>query len=677
MNRDRETASDGRAKECCKHSPEPLDSSRAPPVDRYCDLVLTGGVTDGVVYPWAVLELARHYRFKNIGGTSVGALAAALTAAAEYARRYGSLAGFNEVVRQLPEKLGESVNGNPRLFTLFQPEKSTRRLFALFVSLCSPVKSKQPEGTTRPASSSAARFARSVRMGEDLIRKYVVPVLCAYRLHALIGLCAGLLIGMAAVAGLLYCFVGAVSLCTWTGLGVVAGGAVITLILVALFVLVLIVIGVYSDVVRGLVPNGFGICTGGRVDEAPSNEQALVEWLHEGIQLAAGKRLDQPLTFKDLWDAPGGPHGSPMPPALPSRKSRSIDLRMVTTNVTQGRPYGLPLDDDTSPLFFRIEEFTRFFPPEVIEHLRIHSKKRPDLDADPDFRELPKGDLPVVVAARLSLSFPILFSAVPLCAIERKPKQQVGQLGKCLFSDGAICSDFPIHLFDAAIPEWPTFGISLEDGTDLLPHGPWVWLPQRDPDGLEEVWNRVVSPVDFLWSIITTAMHWNDSTSVRMPGVRDRVVRLFLKSKSGLNLRLSACDIMDLARDYGWEGGLALVRRFIGDSGTAPSQGWREHRWIRFNTLLVALRERVAALTAAAEHAGYSTPMSRQILEAKHHQPLEGDGSGGKKLTDPQAEDLEKLLAALEALESGFANAVNRQLYVPEPPPSLRIRAPL
>ena len=78
--------------------PEPLDAAKQPPIDRYCDLVLTGGVTDGVIYPWAVLELARAYRFKNIGGTSVGAMAAAVTAAAEYARGKDLLSGFNEVV---------------------------------------------------------------------------------------------------------------------------------------------------------------------------------------------------------------------------------------------------------------------------------------------------------------------------------------------------------------------------------------------------------------------------------------------------------------------------------------------------------------------------------------------------------------------------------------------------
>ena len=50
--------------------------------DKYCDLVMKGGITSGIVYPNAVLALAREYRFKSIGGTSAGAIAAAVAAAA-------------------------------------------------------------------------------------------------------------------------------------------------------------------------------------------------------------------------------------------------------------------------------------------------------------------------------------------------------------------------------------------------------------------------------------------------------------------------------------------------------------------------------------------------------------------------------------------------------------------
>jgi len=85
--------------------PKPLKDTSKPPGNRHCDLVLTGGVADGVVYPWAIMEIARAYRFKNIAGTSVGAIAAALTAAAELSRRQGHLGGFDDVLLELPDRL--------------------------------------------------------------------------------------------------------------------------------------------------------------------------------------------------------------------------------------------------------------------------------------------------------------------------------------------------------------------------------------------------------------------------------------------------------------------------------------------------------------------------------------------------------------------------------------------
>jgi hypothetical protein len=48
-----------------------------------CDVIMKGGITSGVVYPLALTELARQFRFSQVGGTSAGAIAAAAAAAAE------------------------------------------------------------------------------------------------------------------------------------------------------------------------------------------------------------------------------------------------------------------------------------------------------------------------------------------------------------------------------------------------------------------------------------------------------------------------------------------------------------------------------------------------------------------------------------------------------------------
>src|SRR5262245_29815275 len=96
--------------------------------DRDCDIVMKGGITSGVVYPLAITELANEFRFRNVGGTSAGAIAAAVTAAAESARLNGSNAGFQRL-RDLPQFLAGKTHGEPNLLNLFPPTRSTRKLF--------------------------------------------------------------------------------------------------------------------------------------------------------------------------------------------------------------------------------------------------------------------------------------------------------------------------------------------------------------------------------------------------------------------------------------------------------------------------------------------------------------------------------------------------------------------
>src|SRR6266480_121609 len=100
--------------------------------EKKCDLVMKGGVTSGVVYPVAIVELSKEYRFASIGGTSAGAIAAAVAAAAEYARAGGRPDAFEEVDK-LPKWLGGiSPDGkHSNLFHLFQPQRGLRRLYAV------------------------------------------------------------------------------------------------------------------------------------------------------------------------------------------------------------------------------------------------------------------------------------------------------------------------------------------------------------------------------------------------------------------------------------------------------------------------------------------------------------------------------------------------------------------
>ena len=53
-----------------------LEYPRAAELADEADMVMKGGITSGVVYPLAVCELAKQYRFRNLGGSSAGGIAA-------------------------------------------------------------------------------------------------------------------------------------------------------------------------------------------------------------------------------------------------------------------------------------------------------------------------------------------------------------------------------------------------------------------------------------------------------------------------------------------------------------------------------------------------------------------------------------------------------------------------
>jgi len=114
--------------------------------DAECDLVMKGGVTSGIVYPGALEALSKKYRFRNIGGTSAGAIAATFAAAAEYGRQTGAAAdtaataGFAGLER-ISTWLGEGTN----LQDLFQASPTTQPLMKLLLGLLAV---KNSAGTT-------------------------------------------------------------------------------------------------------------------------------------------------------------------------------------------------------------------------------------------------------------------------------------------------------------------------------------------------------------------------------------------------------------------------------------------------------------------------------------------------------------------------------------------------
>lgn len=652
--------------------PEPL--TERPPADRFCDLVLTGGVASGVVYPWAILEIARAFRFKSIGGTSVGAMAAALAAAAEYGRRNGYDDGF-EVLRRAP---GDLAKPGPRglrttMLSLFQPAPAGQRLFDLFVGAVDIY------GETR-----RSRVPRWVRLGWPVLRSYRQPAGWGGLLGLLIAaVCAlvppfswGSLLGF--VLAIPICVVGAV---VWRGL--------------------------LPDLVEGLVHNDLGLCRGKtQPGRDPKTDPGLVEWLDKGIQLAAGLgREDAPLTFRDLWSAPPSP-GAPRVAVGDGddRRLRSINLEMITTNVTHGRPYRLPLQDETDRVYFRREDMERFFPERVVAAMAKAARPYvPASDFDPPagsgtegLLELPRGDLPILVAARMSLSFPLLFSAVPLWAVDHEMPRTLRVLKRCWFSDGGLCSNFPIHLFDAAVPRWPTFGLWLGQRNPFR-RNRFVWLPRTHLQGSRDSWQRfdpddpgtrvqarerVHKPLGFLAGFLLaaglTAKDWQDRSAMRLPTARNRVARLALRPGEGeLHVGMPRKRILRMARRYGTASGKLFVERYADAPGERATPAWQEQRWVRLQALLAGLRGWLKGAASAAASQAHSVPMQQAIDDARHGPPLRGGDDGARALSDDEAGQLQALLAGIEALEERFRVNDARQPYQPMPAPELRLRTPV
>ncbi|HET7232014.1 MAG TPA: patatin-like phospholipase family protein [Longimicrobium sp.] len=560
------------------------DATRTRPLLN-CDIVMKGGITSGVVYPLAITELAKMYRFRNIGGTSAGAIAAAATAAAEHNRLHGNGGtGFDELAK-LPRFLSapsDKVNGST-LFALFQPDARTLPLFHVATA---GLEAKGLGRFWKTLNAALTGFAGSAALGA--LTGTVLAIIAAL-------VADGWARVVALIAAVLLALVGA-------AVGLMAGIAL--------------------NAVRELPRNRFGMCSGAPSPAYPQGTPALTPWMAElynrvaGLPVpavgpsasgsAAGLAAPKPLTFGDLWQT-SDPHAE-----------HETELQFITTNLTHGRPHRLPYD--TTNLFFRPDELRGYFPNWVVDWMVAHPRK-PKTDRDGrSAAPLPGGfvpmpdpaDLPVVVAARLSLSFPFLISAVPFHAIDFtrvNEKDRVPE--RCWFSDGGLCSNFPVHFFDSPLPGWPTFDIGLRDEH---PDHPVLFddvdeekdrelqrqnsrVVSRNSSGIAETWNRfdgaktpLARLAGFSASMIFTAKDWHDNMQTRVPGYRDRIVQVSLTpDEGGLNLSMPPARI----RRLGERGRLAaekLGTRFS-PAGDGSPMTWDNHRWVRFRTTLRLIEE--------------------------------------------------------------------------------------
>ncbi|HET9227984.1 MAG TPA: hypothetical protein VFR31_15015, partial [Thermoanaerobaculia bacterium] len=302
-----------------------------------------------------------------------------------------------------------------------------------------------------------------------------------------------------------------------------------------------------------------------------------------------------------LLDEMAGKTGSPL--TFGDLQARQINLEVMTTNLTHGVPVRLPFS--SREFFFNPAELRSFFPGPIVEWMEAHPFV-PENEDDKElirwiveqtpYRPLPApAHLPVVVAARMSLSFPVLISAIPLYAIDWSLKRnqdlkkagKAPELGRCWFSDGGIGSNFPVHFFDGLLPSRPTFGINLRPFHPDHPKDPYeesnnVRFPDRAGQEIRPSWAKIDGLFSFLGTILNTMQNWVDSTQMRLPGYRDRVVHVQLtEDEGGMNLTMPPERVE------------ALTKRGLAAGQKLQTIDWDGHRWTRYRTAMSQLQEKL------------------------------------------------------------------------------------
>jgi hypothetical protein len=227
------------------------------------------------------------------------------------------------------------------------------------------------------------------------------------------------------------------------------------------------------------------------------------------------------------------------------------------------------LSSEPSDYLFEAGDMRALFPEPVVSHMLGGGDERLT-------QPLPGKELPVVAAVRMSLSFPLLLSAVRLYS--QHPNRD--EVMENWLSDGGISSNFPIHFFDSWFPSRPTFGFDLQPfpAEGLQPGAPDVFVPGEDERPLPH-WTGVEGAGRFVHQILDVMQNWRDTLQSELPGFRDRICQVRLHEGEGaLNLDMEADTIKHLTQ-RGREAAAEIERKF----------DWRRHRFVRYLTLMELL----------------------------------------------------------------------------------------
>ena len=599
-----------------------------------CDVIMKGGITSGVIYPRLITTLAKIYTLRSFGGTSAGAIAAAAGAAAQLGKSTGANPDAFSTLDRLPNDLGTMVAGSTdsMLFRLFQPQPPLASLFALL------------------------KAGLNARSASERIGSVAIKAIEKFPLGALLGALPGMLMfwyswGLGAFLAAIFALIGAL-----VGAGVAAT----------------LCFG------RELPANHFGLCNGmpGVAGQGPPQE-SLSEWLNHYINRLAGKSSEDPLTFGELWAGKLRVAGEKWD-APAETAPRVFDLAMITTGVNLGRPFRLPFE--SNDIYFVKDDMEKFFPSHVVSWLVAQSRASDTATAlsvgAVKYHALPIAtNFPIIVAVRLSLSFPILLSAVPFYIVDHTLAANAKTptvATRVFFSDGGICSNFPIQFFDSALPTRPTFGADLKSFHPDHP-GERVWMPSAggNREGIRTYCPALPtapslgSVVGFVRSILSTMQNWQDQMQLIMPGFRDRIVHVCHRDEEGgMNLNMPPPTIMVLANS-GAEAASELVERFATGGGLGTPNAWDNHQRIRVRTLLCLMQQQLESIAKGI--ADQHNPTWEHIVGKQDHASYEF-----------QSQDLATgaadLLKALERMSKAFPSSEYPFCAgAPRPPPELKV----
>ena len=604
-----------------------------------CDLVMKGGITSGIAYPPVILQLKDQHKFYRIGGTSAGAIAAAGVAAAEFNRNNGGgNAGFTYLDKNVQQWLGTDSN----LRDLFKADPATKPLLDFALALL-----PTPPAATKSAAQKKPSPLQSIfkLLGVWLLN--YLPISPGAVLGSITGIILFVTLPLAVLA--------VVFLLSPTSAAQSVSGFTIAVVVLGIAGAWFgwHIGGVISAIIK-LPKNFYGICTGHSTTPDFTN---LTDWLSKVLDELAGNAHTIPLTFEDL-------------------NSKEVTLKMVTSNLSHSLPYVMP--EGLHNFIFKKSDMLKLFPEYVVQHM-VSNQPNP-LDPDRNKRplipreNLPDGyyylpneeKLPVVVCTRMSLSFPILLSAVPLYTISTQAYNDFcdGKIARLeadakhlqlnWFSDGGICSNFPIQFFDVWLPKWPTFGINLTklssaNDTSVLQERDEaaksaaaaarkksdepVYLPKAE-DRQDPEWDNVNGLLSFAQAIFGTAQNYRDTMQAHLPSYRERIVQIRLnKDEGGLNLVMPKAVIEKVVQK-GHEAGATLCD---------PNEfNFDHHVWVRFLVLMAQLEDNIIGMQEVLKSPDFEHRLEQQLkmsLDPQRRYPYCKDA--------PWAEDVAPRVAAM------------------------------